>query len=247
MQAVVLAAGLGRRLSEGNLSLAKPLVPLAGIPLIAHTLRALAETSVDRVVVVTGHQGEAVRDAVRECARLPAAFVSNPEYARCASYSLAAARSECGTEPFLLLMCDHAMSPGLLEVLLRSAGSEPLGEMCRVAADRAGHHDEAYIAEATKLSTDAAGLVTAIGKRLPTWDALDAGAFLCSASVWDALEGAPEDCHLGEIFGLLARRRRLATVDISGHFWYDIDTIDDLQAAERLLAAGVPGPLRAPR
>ena len=48
-------------------------------------------------------------------------------------------------------------------------------------------------------------------------------------------------------FGLLAHSRRLATVDISGHFWYDIDTIDDLQAAERLLAPGVPGPLRAPR
>ena len=35
MQAVVLAAGLGRRLGEDNLSLPKPLVPLAGIPLIA--------------------------------------------------------------------------------------------------------------------------------------------------------------------------------------------------------------------
>ena len=247
MQAVVLAAGVGRRLSESTTSVAKPLVPVAGMPLIAHTLSALAETAVDRAIVVTGHERDAVEATVRDWAKLPIEFAFNPQYAQGASYSLGAARALSGEEPFLLVMSDHAMSSDLISVILRSAADAPLGDTCRVAADRSGHHDDAYVAEATKLATDATGSVTAIGKALPAWDALDAGAFLCSPAVWDALDAAAEDCDLSQVFGWLGQRGRLGTVDISGHFWYDIDTIEDLLAAERLLTQGASRPLPSAR
>ena len=240
MKAVVLAAGLGRRLSESGPALPKPLVPLAGAPLVGHTLRALAEAGAERALVVTGHGEEAVRRGAREWARLPVEFAANPRFRLGASYSLAAARDFCGEEPFLLVMCDHAFSPGLLAALLDSAAADPLGDTCRVAADRSPR-DDAYAEEATKLATDAHGRVTAIGKALGAWDALDAGAFVCSPAVWEALAAAPGDCGLSDVMAVLARDRRLGTVDVSGHFWYDIDTAADLREAERLLAASERG------
>ena len=240
MKAVVLAAGLGQRLSESGPGLPKPLVPLAGMPLVGHTLHALAEAGLDRALVVTGHGERAVRQGAQEWARLPIQFAANPRFHQGASYSLAAARSFCGDEPFLLVMCDHAFSPELVSALLDSVGEVPLGDTCRVASDRS-HRGDAYADEATKLATDGDGLVTAIGKGLPEWDALDAGAFVCSPAVWDAVEAAPDDCGLSDVMALLVRDRRLGTVDVSGHFWYDIDTAADLHEAERLLAAGTAG------
>ena len=241
MKAVVLAAGLGQRLSESGPGLPKPLVPLAGMPLVGHTLHALAEAGLDHALVVTGHGERAVRQGAQEWARQSVEFAANPRFHQGASYSLAAARSYCGDEPFLLVMCDHAFSPGLISALLDSAARSPLGDTCRVASDRS-HRGEAYADEATKLATDDDGFVTAIGKGLADWDALDAGAFLCSSAIWAAVEAAPDDCGLSDIMAVLARGRRLGTVDVSGHFWYDIDTADDLREAERLLAAGAAAP-----
>ena len=195
MKAVVLAAGRGQRLSESGPRLPKPLVPLAGIPLVGHTLGALADAGVERALVVTGHGERAVRQGAQEWARLPLEFAANPRFRQGASYSLAAARSYCGDDPFLLVMCDHAFSPELIATLLDSAATHSLADTCRVAADHSPRADS-YVDEATKLATDDSGLVTAIGKSLPTWDALDAGAFICSPAVWDALGAAPEDCGL---------------------------------------------------
>lgn len=236
MKAVVLAAGLGQRLSQSGPGLPKPLVPLAGMPLVGHTLHALAEAGLDCALVVTGNGERAVRQGAQEWARLPVEFAANPRFHQGASYSLAAARSFCGDDPFLLVMCDHAFSPALISALLESAAEDPLGRTCRVASDRS-HRGDAYADEATKLATDGDGFVTAIGKGLPGWDALDAGAFVCSPAIWEAVEAAPDDCGLSDIMAVLVRDRRLGTVDVSGHFWYDIDTAHDLQEAERLLAA----------
>lgn len=61
MNIVILAAGMGKRMHS---ALPKVLHPLAGKPLLSHvidTARTLAPT---RLVVVTGHGGEAVRQAV---------------------------------------------------------------------------------------------------------------------------------------------------------------------------------------
>tara|TARA_Y100000590_G_scaffold317196_1_gene358761 strand:+ start:187 stop:615 length:429 start_codon:yes stop_codon:yes gene_type:complete len=135
-------------------------------------------------------------------------------------------------------MCDHAFSTGLILELLQSAAAQPLGRTCRVAADSSAR-PEAYVEEATKLAIASTGFVTAIGKELADWDALDAGAFICSPVVWEAVAAAPKDCGLSVIMALLARDGCLGTVDVSGHFWYDIDTATDLKEAERLLAAGV--------
>lgn len=61
--AVVLAAGQGTRMRS---SLPKVVHPLAGRPMIAWVLDALAGAGAERTVVVVGHGAEAVRDALPE-------------------------------------------------------------------------------------------------------------------------------------------------------------------------------------
>ena len=73
--AVLLAAGKAERLGGRP----KPLLELGGVPLIRRNLIALSGAGVDEVVVVTGHQAEAVEAAVQD---FPVTLVRNPDYAQ---------------------------------------------------------------------------------------------------------------------------------------------------------------------
>jgi len=67
MDAVIIAAGYGSRLA--SLSPSKPLTPVCGVPLIEIGIRQAAAAGATRVVVVTGHQAEAVEDFLDELAQ----------------------------------------------------------------------------------------------------------------------------------------------------------------------------------
>ena len=95
----------------------------------------------------------------------------------------------------------------------------------------------AIAAEATKVRMTGTR-ITAIGKDLTTYDALDTGLFVCAPSLFDALDAsrAAGDTTLSGGIRQLAARRLMRGVDIGDAAWYDIDTMDDLETAESLLA-----------
>ena len=59
--AVILAAGLGTRLSIISGFLSKPLVRFEGMPLLEHVMSRARQAEIERFVIVTGHQGHMVR------------------------------------------------------------------------------------------------------------------------------------------------------------------------------------------
>src|SRR6266513_2974505 len=61
LDVVILAAGKGKRMRS---DLPKVLHPLAGRALLAHVLAAARALAPRRIVVVVGHGGEAVREAI---------------------------------------------------------------------------------------------------------------------------------------------------------------------------------------
>ncbi|MCG8542822.1 MAG: NTP transferase domain-containing protein, partial [Alphaproteobacteria bacterium] len=62
-QAVILAAGRGRRLASVTDNRPKCLVEVGGCTLLQRQLRLLRRAGVERVCVVAGYQGQAVCDA----------------------------------------------------------------------------------------------------------------------------------------------------------------------------------------
>lgn len=62
--AVVLAAGRGTRMGALTAATPKPLLPVAGEPIIARVLRGLARGGVRRAVVVTGYLGARIEAAL---------------------------------------------------------------------------------------------------------------------------------------------------------------------------------------
>jgi molybdenum cofactor cytidylyltransferase len=99
---VVLAAGTGTRFGS-----TKQLAEVRGKPLAQFAVDALAETDAEELVVVTGHDADAVERALV----LPphGRFVRNPDHRRGQSSSLAAALHalEGGSEAAIVLMADQ--------------------------------------------------------------------------------------------------------------------------------------------
>ncbi len=66
MKAVILAAGEGVRLRPLTWTKPKSLLPVAGVPLLLHLLKAVKHVGVDEVFLVVGYLGEKIRETLSE-------------------------------------------------------------------------------------------------------------------------------------------------------------------------------------
>ena len=66
MQAIILAAGMGRRLGEYTKDNTKCMVPVNGVRLIDRLLGQLAKQDLKRIIIVVGYQGQALRNYIEE-------------------------------------------------------------------------------------------------------------------------------------------------------------------------------------
>jgi bifunctional UDP-N-acetylglucosamine pyrophosphorylase/glucosamine-1-phosphate N-acetyltransferase len=105
LHVVILAAGKGTRMRS---SLPKVLHPAAGLPLVEHILRAAESLNPASLVIVIGHQGEALKEALRK--RLGLAFAAQEP-------QLGTGHALLQTEPLL---------EGLRGTLLLLSGDVPL-------------------------------------------------------------------------------------------------------------------------
>jgi len=233
--AVILAAGNGDRFKNGDHH-SKLLHPVAGQPLILRTIHTAAAAGIRSFCIVVGFEADRVRATV-EKALVPGTtvrFVYNPEWHLENGVSALAARPHCADRRFALLMGDHLFEPAVLARML-ALHLEP--NVSVLAVDSLPG-DPAVAAEATRVRMRA-GRITAIGKDLDPWDALDTGLFVFSPALFDALEQAQAagETTLSAGVRRLAAKGLMRGADVAGATWCDVDTIEDLDAAESLLSA----------
>lgn len=235
--AIVLAAGNGDRFQNATRR-SKLLQPLLGQPLILRTLATAADAGIRSFHVVIGYQADAVREVVERGA--PAGttlhFTFNPDWHLENGVSVLAARERLRSRRFALLMGDHVFEPGVLARLLQLQ----VGPDESVLAVDARAVAPEVAAEATKVRVNG-DRITAIGKDLTSHDALDTGLFVCAPALFDALEVARRagDTTLSGGIRQLAALGLMRAADVGAASWCDIDTLDDLVAAESLLAGEV--------
>jgi molybdenum cofactor cytidylyltransferase len=113
--ALVLAAGMARRMSGPN----KMLLSFHGKPLVRWAVEAACGSSAERVVLVTGRDGDAVAEATGSCARLERVHNPAPEHGLAGSLHLGLAALE-GTEEIAVLLGDMPLIDAALIDLLFS-------------------------------------------------------------------------------------------------------------------------------
>ena len=108
MQAIILAAGMGKRLGELTRENTKCMVKVNGVCLIDRLLTQLSSLNLERVVIVIGYQGEKLRQHVgNEYMGTPITYIENEVFDKTNNiYSLFLAKKELQEDDTLLIESD---------------------------------------------------------------------------------------------------------------------------------------------
>jgi choline kinase len=217
--ALIIAAGAGTRFGDATRFRPKPLLPVAGVPLIRRTLLTARRAGLDRFTVVTGYSTQVLEEFLRQEGPpdVNIRCLYNEKWRRPNGLSVLRAKGEV-PDPFVLLMSDHLFDAEILRRLLEI----PLPDRhCRLAVD---FHPEnvADLADATKVEVKD-GRIVNIGKEIERNNGIDTGIFLCSHEIFAALEAAVSKGgeSLSDGIRELASRRLMQAVDIGECFWHD--------------------------
>jgi len=233
VNAIILAAGVARRLAPLTDKTHKALLPVGGRPMLARMLAALADSGIRETTIVVGHCADQVRAlAGRRVARMAIRYIENPAYTKGSVLSLYAAREQL-TEPALVMDADVLFPRELLRRLLAVAAPSAL------LIDR----DFADTGEEVKLYTRR-DRVIALGKKIvpEAWETVGEGVgfFKCGAAAGPEFVAAMEHViasgdglnEYEDALHILLQRVHVGWVDVTGLPWTEIDFAEDLRRAE---------------
>ena len=122
MQALMLAAGMGKRLGRYTNGQTKCMVEVGGKTLLEHAADALRMAGIRKFVIVTGYAGDKLEAFAREkLADFELEFIQNPDYAKTNNiYSLYLARGALVRDDTILLESDLVYEPQLIRDMVQS-------------------------------------------------------------------------------------------------------------------------------
>ena len=120
MQAIILAAGMGKRLGEYTKNNTKCMVPVNGVPLIDRVLNQLSSLKLSKVVIVVGYEGQKLIDYIgNEYNGLKIEYIFNSIYGKTNNiYSLALAKDKMQEDDTLLLESDLIFDDRLFSLVV---------------------------------------------------------------------------------------------------------------------------------
>lgn len=120
MQAIILAAGMGKRLKELTNNNTKCMVKVNGVTLIDRMLHQIEKQHLSRIVIVIGYEGQKLVDYISTLGiKTPIVYVNNPIYDKTNNiYSLALARDYLCQEDTLLFESDLIFEDSVIDLLV---------------------------------------------------------------------------------------------------------------------------------
>ena len=239
MKAVILAAGCATRLRPYSDDTPKTLLSVGNVPILRRTITNLLRIGIDQFVIGTGYLEHMVRDAVTSWfPGLDVVYVSNPDFRTTNNaYSLLLMRDQVQNDSFVLLDGDVVFDLGVIEELIAR------GPDC-LAVRSVGQLG----LEEVKITADNEDRVLAIGKHVPVRTAMgeSVGIELFSAAssrkLFAALhqrvitQNLVNEYYEAAFQQIVDEGTTLYGVDIGSMYASEIDTIEDLMAANQRLA-----------
>lgn len=245
MQAIILAAGMGRRLGPYTKDNTKCMVPVNGVKLIDRVLTQLSTLPLQRVIIVVGYKGKELIEYLghRYDNRLKIEFVNNPIYNRTNNiYSLSLVKQQMQEDDTLLIESDLIFSDRLFQFVL---------------ADK--HPNIALVAkyetwmDGTMVCIDSDNnIVNFVPKKAFNYDEVD--SYYKTVNIYKFskefsqtqyvpfLEAYCKALGNNEYYEQVLRvitlldKTNLKALDIGNEKWYEIDDVQDLDIAETIFA-----------
>ncbi len=248
MKAVILAGGLGSRLSEETTVRPKPMVEIGGKPILWHIMKIYAAHGIEEFVVCLGYKGYMIKE-----------YFANYYLHSCdVSFDLVSGEMEVHrstTEPWRVTLVEtgeKTMTGGRLKRVLQYVGDE---EFCFTYGDGltdldlgaliAFHRDQGKIATVSAVQPPGRygairieGSLASSFEEKPAGDGgwMNGGFFILSPEVGRYIDG-DQTVWEQEPLRRLARDRELACFCYQG-FWQAMDTLRDRNELQRLWESG---------
>lgn len=244
MQAIILAAGMGKRLGELTRGNTKCMVKVNGTPLIDRMLSQLSKPNLSKIVMVVGYQAENLKQHIGDSVSgTPIVFVENPVYDKTNNiYSLALAKDFLLAEDTLLLESDLIVEDAVLDKILAS----PLPNLALVSKY------ETWMDGTMVRINDDNDIVSFIPKSAFKYSETD--SYYKTVNIYKFsrefsrshyvpfLEAYTKALGNNEYYEQVLRvitmldRVELKALPLDGERWYEIDDVQDLDIAEALFA-----------
>jgi choline kinase len=239
MKAIILSAGQGSRLLPLTQDRPKCLLPIGAYSLLEWQVRAIHAAGIDDIAVVIGFKAEMMEAELARLGRLGPTItpIFNPFYKVADNTGSCWLARERMAGDFLLVNGDTLFERALLRKVLQSPAA-PIA----VTVDRKTAYDEDDMKVQEK-----DGRLLAIGKKLPL-DIVNAesigmllfrgdGPEIFREAV-DATMRTPDGAKVWylQVIHALAQRQPIATIDISGLRWGEVDFPPDLDKARQMVA-----------
>jgi choline kinase len=234
VKAVILAAGVARRLAPLTDHTHKCLLPVGSRSLLDRMLDSLAASGVDEAVLVVGHCQDQVRRAAGTTrGAMRVGFVENPDYQKGSILSLWRARDTMLRDDTLIMDADVLFPDRFLRGLIDAPTPSAL------LLDR-GFHDTG---EEVKLYA-VGDRIVALGKKFvpEAWDLVGEGVgfFKCSPThareylrlLEDSIRETGGANEYEDALHRLLARVPVGWVDVTGLPWTEVDFAEDLRRAE---------------
>lgn len=242
MQAIILAAGMGKRLKELTKNNTKCMVKVNGTTLIDRMLRQIEQHNLSRIIIVVGYEGKKLIEHISaQNIKTPIIYVNNPIYNKTNNiYSLSLAKRYLLEEDTLLFESDLIFEDGVIDLLLE----DPRDTLALV-----DKYERWMDGTCVKLGKDDSIDAFVPGKHFNFKDTSDyyktVNIYKFSQSFSEKyyvpfLEAYEEALGLNEYYEQVLRV--IAMLDnppikakkLSGQRWYEIDDIQDLNIAESM-------------
>lgn len=187
MKAVVLTAGKGTRLRPITSSRPKPLIPIAGKPLLEHTILSLKDAGIDHILLVVGYKEDMIKDYFKDGKEkfdLAIDYVTQEEFLGTA-HATGYAKEFVGNDEFLLMYGDLLIEPLVFKEVVEEFKSKQVNGMIALReVDNPQHYGI--------ISLDDANNVTKIVEKPPPeldiGNLANAGVFIFDSQIFKAIE-----------------------------------------------------------
>lgn len=240
MKCLIIATGEATHLRQTHDS--RPLAVLLGVTLIERVIHLAHEAGADDFFVITGYQGDRVRDFLDHFAErleIPIASIFVEDWEKGDGVSVFKARGFL-REPFLLLTANHLFDPSIASEMTTHPRA---GEEILLAVDRDTFNPPISMGDVIHVKTEG-GKIRDIARGLTDFNGVYTGISLCTPEIFTALERSSQEHGEMTLEGavrILATEGRARAVNVKGHFWIDMADQAAFERAENALMANLRG------
>lgn len=238
MVCVILAAGKNVRFDSG---IPKSLITLNNQNMLDRHFQLFAQIGIRKFCVVIGFRGEMIKNNIEEMQLdldINIEVVINKNYEKENGYSLWAAKDQIeknGNENFLFTMADHYYDISFLKSFIKQSEQKKI--LLNLGVDKPGNHNKHIdLKDVTKVNVEGQKIID-IGKKISKYNYYDTGLFFVNKSIYQYLQNSINEGKnsISDMVHQLIVAKQASIIDVTGNFWNDIDTPEDLENTLKLL------------